>query len=413
MNNVSDLCLSGGSLAHRGTDPVVFMGMPHLPESFANTKQHLLDHPGKAGLHDADMDCTLDWLRQETKTPAPKWQGKALAPGERLMRVAAKASDVLQGLQAIFTEVVPAEMCTEAPEAWRLSGLAFVDYIALGVEMRVHEDMSAPPTTVVVFQHTSHNDAPRFSSLVDSVGESLGSKGLSVISPKKGGRQSDLLDDDFEDEFLDPEEDDEEAWSTLLKPVLGAAGCGAALAREEAVQVLARWAEQRPGCRKALSSLMAGEYRNLLLRTLRAGAAAPLTELYPLVVALKFATYCQEGAMALTGSVFALLPHQDHLPHLVARELAQAKQQLKKVPGSPVKEKKVWVTDNPSNASTRYTAAAPLSCGWSEASASSAIGLNSNGRLEDSEELFSRMPANIADLCNLTSTLWSSESGSI
>jgi len=321
---------------------------------------------------------------------------------------------VLWGLQTIFTEVVPAEMCTEVPEAWRLSGLAFVDYIALGVEMHVHEDMSAPATTVVVFQHTSHNDAPRFSSLVDSVGEILGSKGLSVISPKNGGRQSNLLDDDFEDEFLDTEDDDEGAWPTLLEPMLRAAGCGAASAREEAVQVLARWAEQKPGCRKALSSLMAGEYRNLLLRTLRAGAAAPLTELYPLAVALKFATYCQEGAMTLSGSVFDLLPHHDHLPHLVARELAQAEQQLKKVSGEPVKEKKEWIFDNPSNASTRYTAGAPLSCGWSEASASSAIGLNSSRRVEESEELFSRMmPANISDLCNLTSTLWSSESGSI
>lgn len=288
---------------------------------------------------------------------APAWNGNALA-GHRVLRVAAKPLDVLVGLSNFFGCVVEAEVeeCKEvnSEAAWSIRATAFLDYVALGVEVSVYREVEH---AVVVFKHTTQQDIVRFTQLVSLAIEHLRSLKMDakLITPGVTAERAcctfDCLDDDFAEEFPPA---GQESWPQLISSILGDLVGGAAK-RREALQTIAQWAETREDCRGALADALRQPKHSSSVKALFQGSKPAVEEIYPLAAAVRFACFCPAEIDASAGLVSMLLPlpWPKDLPKIVVGQLTKALNrqgagQFKK-PGNE------QVLDFPSGASTMYT----------------------------------------------------------
>jgi len=242
--------------------------------------------------------------------------------------VALEPASVLQGVTRFFQDqVIPNDVMSA--EAWTLRGTAFLDFVAVGVEVRLYSVSATSPSTIgvghtsmVVFKHTTANDIVRFGSVFALAIQSLRSQSLPVQAPKSASL---TVQDPFCDEF-DDDDIDEEPWCIRMEPLLQAIDSKSAATREEAWQTLASWGKTRPDCRQDLArGLFEDRVSGLMVKALEADSASTLAELYPMVVALKYAVPSYDVVGEVDKNLQLLLEtERTHLPVLVQAELTQA-----------------------------------------------------------------------------------------
>jgi len=202
-----------------------------------------------------------------------------------------------------------------------------VDCVAIGVEVRFFVD--ADEGCVLLCRHTSLNDIVRFSRHVAHLEAHLQRKGISVRDSPPGAEPEDVQDD-FVDDFDNDDDNGTDApWASRIAAMLQDVGRGCAALRSEAWQSLAlcgqNWCASRSHLAQAL--LQAPTGAAAVASLLKAGRAAPIAEMYPMVIALKFAASCTHPA-SLSVELAGLLASDDFSP-LVAAELSEVRQSLK------------------------------------------------------------------------------------
>uniref|UniRef100_A0A7S0FFU9 Uncharacterized protein n=1 Tax=Pyrodinium bahamense TaxID=73915 RepID=A0A7S0FFU9_9DINO len=298
------------------------------PMTTRGSNHSAISHEVAKGLSPQDINGTLDFVvkgtgggvnARPTDILEPPPLPAQVLPGERLHRVVAPPSHAWSTLVGFFETSVPAAIKLEA---WGMKVTAFVDYVAIGVKVSVYKDIDMDNGLVIAFQHTPMNDIIRFGQLCSSAIRHLEAKGLQVVNAVAAAPRGGLgitLEEDFEDELL------EEDWPTRLGSALEAVGSTASATRELGLQMLANWAANRPECRPALAKALS-THSDLLAKLLRQ-PKAPLAEMYPLAVAMKFASSTMEDAAFLAGPLLLLLPSSG-FPPIVAEEFGETYRNL-------------------------------------------------------------------------------------
>mmetsp|Transcript_27364 Transcript_27364/g.63852 ORF Transcript_27364/g.63852 Transcript_27364/m.63852 type:complete len:342 (+) Transcript_27364:122-1147(+) len=218
-----------------------------------------------------------------------------------------------------FFSKVPAEVSAQ-DSSWEVS--AFQDYTLLAFDMKIEEASLEQKKTVVRLQKPCQGDVVRFYNLVDQLKATL----FSEFGMNDSLHSAVLEDeeDDFDD-FEMEDENDEDVWSERISSVMKAVSSRSSALREEAFQVLARWAET--DARKVSLAQAFLAKQDVLVQLLQAASLCPLAELYPLVAAFKSITGSHE-ASALLGNVFsdviAEAAKDSSIPELIHRELRAA-----------------------------------------------------------------------------------------
>jgi len=281
---------------------------------------------------DTDLQRTLSWLQGDGGLPtafgellhpceasAPQWLYKAPIVAGRVVKLGAKPGEVLSAISGFLREgVVPGEV--EIVHAWTLRGVLFVDFCLVGVQIKIFSEPIAQ-TAVAHFQHTSGGDIVRFAELVGLVVKNLESGDI-----RGDFQQIASLDEDWfgSDEFSDSELE-VEPWPHRMKAVLETAGPETPLASQEEVwRTLASWAAAEPASRPVLLVLLTAPSKVALVSSTFARASStPLSVLYPMAAAIRFAAMSPDACL-LADDLLEALPALDELPPLVRRELALA-----------------------------------------------------------------------------------------
>eukprot|EP00445_Apocalathium_hangoei_P043379 CAMPEP_0203975600 /NCGR_PEP_ID=MMETSP0359-20131031/100693_1 /ASSEMBLY_ACC=CAM_ASM_000338 /TAXON_ID=268821 /ORGANISM="Scrippsiella Hangoei, Strain SHTV-5" /LENGTH=580 /DNA_ID=CAMNT_0050913801 /DNA_START=39 /DNA_END=1780 /DNA_ORIENTATION=- len=213
---------------------------------------------------------------------------------------------------------VPGEV--ETVDAWTLRGVFFVDFCLVCVQIKIFSEPVAQ-TAVAHFQHTSGGDIVRFAELVGLVVKNLESGDI-----RGDFQQIASLDEDWfaSDEFSDSELE-AEPWPQRLKALLETAGPETPLASQEEVwRTLASWAATEPASRPVLVALLTSPSKvALVASTFARASSTPLSVLYPMAAAIRFAAMAPDACL-LADDLLEALPALDELPPLVRRELALA-----------------------------------------------------------------------------------------
>mmetsp|Transcript_61558 Transcript_61558/g.178522 ORF Transcript_61558/g.178522 Transcript_61558/m.178522 type:complete len:359 (-) Transcript_61558:193-1269(-) len=302
--------------------------------------------------HSSSPSCT-----EAGKIGAPAWASFESSPlwigatCHASQRSPAKARRVLLD---ILGKDIPGEvlMCESNP--WMLSGVAFVQFVALPMEVHI---FAAPAEggSVVIIRDTSKRDVVLFSALTDHL---IGALDAAVVpspvlntvavspSPTMGGLGSDFSEfDDFED---GEEQCDSATWPDQVADMLALAQKGDPW-EAEALQQLARWAAGSPESRPHIANVLFAAPRSLAMgcgaaspsvpladlaaALFHAAAAAPgaglhfLDSLYSMAAVMKYATLSPKTAAFASEGLQATLGGTDvarHLPSFVARELLEA-----------------------------------------------------------------------------------------
>jgi len=206
-------------------------------------------------------------------------------------------------------------------EAWSIKVLSFVGYVATHAQISVHSVAGNEAQTVVIVQDMSRQDVVRFEQLCGLVVRYLLDRmpvaqvgGAAVAQCPDSGA---VVDEGFEDDFLLELGDD---WTPCVTSALEAATTAHAASREEGLRMLATWAATRPDARAAIAEGLAAHpafLRGFLQQE------TPVAELYPLSVALKFATSQDAAALGFAKQEIAAVQRRD-LPSIVAKELGAA-----------------------------------------------------------------------------------------
>eukprot|EP00445_Apocalathium_hangoei_P092218 CAMPEP_0204248284 /NCGR_PEP_ID=MMETSP0361-20130328/99083_1 /ASSEMBLY_ACC=CAM_ASM_000343 /TAXON_ID=268821 /ORGANISM="Scrippsiella Hangoei, Strain SHTV-5" /LENGTH=575 /DNA_ID=CAMNT_0051221545 /DNA_START=88 /DNA_END=1816 /DNA_ORIENTATION=+ len=353
--------------AFRGTVPAKHLGLK--AEQRQEDQQEELGKlkSGVLGVRtiDKDMQRTLSWLQGDGGLPtafgellhpceasAPQWLYKAPSVAGRVVKLGAKPGEVLSAISGFLRQGdVPGEV--ETVDAWTLRGVFFVDFCLVCVQIKIFSEPVAQ-TAVAHFQHTSGGDIVRFAELVGLVvknlelndirsdfqqNTSLGGDivrfaelvGLVVKNLESGDIRGDFqqiasLDEDWfaSDEFSDSELE-AEPWPQRLKALLETAGPETPLASQEEVwRTLASWAATEPASRPVLVALLTSPSKvALVASTFARASSTPLSVLYPMAAAIRFAAMAPDACL-LADDLLEALPALDELPPLVRRELALA-----------------------------------------------------------------------------------------
>jgi len=272
---------------------------------------------------DKHMQRILSWLQDDGGVPtmafAPQWLYNAPVVAGRVVKLGAKPGEVLSAIFGFLREcAIPGEV--ETVDAWTLCGVLFVDFCLVGVQITIFSEPRAQ-TAVVHFQHTSGGDIVRFTKLVGLVLKSLESCGI-----RGDFQQNASLDEDwFGSDDFSHSELEAEPWPQRVKSVLETAGLETPIAsQEEAWRTLASWAAKESASRPFVAALFTGPAKVALVSSTFARASStPLSVLYPMAAAIRFAAMAPD-ACPLADQLLEALPALDELPPLVHHELALA-----------------------------------------------------------------------------------------
>jgi len=286
-----------------------------------------------AEVENKDKQHTLSWL-QEVCVPttsfrhlcppseafAPHWLRKAPIAAGRVVKLGAKPGEVLSAISSFLQEgAVPCEV--ETVDAWTLKGVLFVDFCAVVAQIKIFSEPLAQ-TTVAHFQHTSGGDVVRFAELVGLV-----VKNLELLGIRGDFNQSpSLVEDWFGDDDFSDSEPEPEPWFLRVQAVLETAGPVTAIAtQEEAWRTLASWAAKEPASRPVLAAALftSRAVLALLFSALDVASKTPLSVLYPMAAAIRFAAMAPDACL-LADELLQALSATDKLPPLVRHELAIA-----------------------------------------------------------------------------------------
>jgi len=281
---------------------------------------------------DMDRQRTFSWLQDDCSVPTtprqmlppcsafpPQWLCKAPCVAGMVVKLAATPGEVLSAISSFLREgAVPGKV--ETVDAWTLRGVVFVNFCLVGVQIKIFSE-TLDQTTVAHFQHTSGGDIVRFAELVGLVVKNLESGDI-----RGDFQQIASLDEDWfgSDEFSDSELE-VEPWPHRMKAVLETAGPETPLASQEEVwRTLASWAAAEPASRPVLLVLLTAPSKVALVSSTFARASStPLSVLYPMAAAIRFAAMSPDACL-LADDLLEALPALDELPPLVRRELALA-----------------------------------------------------------------------------------------
>jgi len=355
--DMSVLCaFDDGLMPRRGTAPAPLAGVAfNRPNGGALwlAGEPTLSAKGASGDFNVaakDMKDVLQWLHSDASTMSgfdtdinddlavedvPMWCGKGYTHACRTIRTFARPAELRTTVDGILRDGSLPWEC-QASEAWMIQGTTFVDYVAIGVEVRFFVD--ADEGCVLLCRHTSLNDIVRFSRHVAQLKAHLQLKGISVCDLPTGAESEDIQrqvpGEEFEDDFVDDFDDDDDngtdaPWASRIAAMLQDVGRGCASLRAEAWQALALCGQNSCASRSHLAQalLQAPKGSSAVAALLKAGHAAPIAEMYPMVTALKFAAPWLDPSN-LSVELACLLASENFSP-LVAAELGEVRRGLK------------------------------------------------------------------------------------
>lgn len=343
-----------GDLATRGT----------LPEGLGCSTTPKREH----GVQNKDEATIYQWLRcgddlglqknspkavdvvptQSNLRTATPWHG-TLLPGEYKLELQANAEVVFEHLGIFFHDIVPAAVSSLSWTDFRLEAVAFMNYAPVSIEASLFAGDDT--FTVLVLKHIACSDVVRFFQVSGQLSVFLGEKGLSVTkdmglsSRFRCAAQVVSPFDDELDDFADFHEveafEARSPWHERIAAVATNLGRNSALVREEAAQALATWAEGSPECRRWMAQELIGGSMSAI--GIGAGLeeswrTVPISQAYPLAVAMKFTSQCPEAAAVLEASPFMswvehVLAHSE-TPSIISRELAEVSKLMRVANGS-------------------------------------------------------------------------------
>jgi hypothetical protein len=199
--------------------------------------------------------------------------------------ISSSTSKVAKTLREYFEDVVPSdfaslELDAEKPHKWHVTGIVFIDFIPLCVEVCVKASDAEISVSV---SHTSHNDTIRFNGMFKQMLGFLKARGLQVSSnlPDNSFRHRLVDDDDFG--FSD---DEEPTWDEKVQPVMEDTTSIRVEVRSEAFRAIAQWASTTPASHETIANSFIDRAAELSL-LFGASSRASVAETYPFAVAMR------------------------------------------------------------------------------------------------------------------------------
>jgi len=302
---------------HRSTSPCLGGKEDQNIEDKNGALQWLFEDP-TPGASTIDFIYSLPLAKANPGKAAPALSGvPQRLPGDLAACVNARPRDVFDALCGFFRGGVPAVIEEERPEALELTATAFLDYAATHAKAFVLTSTGPDSGSTLVFRHTSQDDIVHFHSLFSAAVkhlreakrwqvDSLGGIGLG------GGGCGGFEDEDF----FDDDDELEQDWGARVESAVETVASLNVLERRQGLQALATWAESRPDACPAIARSLSTrpELTRMLL-------GAPVAELYPFAVVLKFVA--AQGCATIEGLAEQILPMMltPGLPPIVANEL--------------------------------------------------------------------------------------------
>mmetsp|Transcript_22891 Transcript_22891/g.53575 ORF Transcript_22891/g.53575 Transcript_22891/m.53575 type:complete len:306 (+) Transcript_22891:41-958(+) len=228
-------------------------------------------------LHKEDEDNIFDWLRAAESTtqdgcggssllqPAPDLRQRSPSvPGEVIHHIQAPPDEVRHAFDdfledEVTSQVLRATSSTDQASRsgrnpWEMEVIILRQYAPLYLRASLYDASSG--WTAVVLQDTSRCDVVEFHHLLAHLASFFECRGLRVTSSNASHSAMARFRDEFLDD-LEVEEVDEEALLLQLRPMVADACSGLSSLREEALQVLARLAQQVPASRRIMAQAIA------------------------------------------------------------------------------------------------------------------------------------------------------------
>lgn len=307
----------------------------------------------------------------------------------------------------------------EGSQAWRVSAKLFLDCVPLDIELCIAEVSGGG--SFMTMNHYSRSDVVRFKRVCKLLLESLHASGFHVLDEHGAcssplSTQAGLVDDDFADIF-DEVASEEEVSLWLERVGLALTGLESQNCdiREEAIQILARWAISSRSSHLVLAQGLSDRSEKVA-KIFFAKSRKPLTTMYPMAVILR-TLLCGPSAQArevLRKSVLAdkIVKYKriiSGLPPLVAAELDSVKRCLQEPMVQKPMVQKHESAEVPclSTMSTRATKLGS-SGGSMPASASSAVQIAQQHRSSPQASLDAQTTGKLRNILYVTNSLFDS-----